>query len=58
MVAVCFFQYKILYQSKIFVVVFIENFVVYIQVVENKLEPRELSKSVLTFCKDYRVGTK
>ena len=48
---------KILYQSEVFVVIFLQNSKFYIQVVGVVFRPKKLSKSVLTFSNVYLVGT-
>ena len=48
---------NILDQSELFLVIFLENFEFYIQVVGIVFGPKKSSKSVLTFAKVHIVGT-
>ena len=57
LVEICLTHCKILDQSKLFLVTFLEYFEVYIQVVGIVFGPRNLSKSNLTFAKVHIVGT-
>ena len=57
LVKICFSYCKILDQSELFVVIFLEYFEFYNQVVRIIFGLRKLSKSVLTFDKVHIVGT-
>ena len=57
LVEICLSQSKILEQSELFLVIFLEYFEFYIQVVVIVFGPTKPSKSVLTFAKVHIVGT-
>ena len=57
LVGICVFHCKNVYKSKIFVVIFLENFEFYIQLVGNFFGLRNSSKSVLAFATILVLGT-
>ena len=58
LVEICFSHCKFLNQVRIYVVVFLQHFKFYIQVIGINLRPRKSTKSVLTFSKVHQVCTK
>ena len=54
---ICLSRYKILNQSDLFVVIFLENFEFYIQLIGMIFGLRKFSKSFLAFAELHIVGT-